>query len=97
MRLTTIKTIHKSKKKNKKGTCLNRLFSTKEAYMAMNHLKKCLTSLAIREIQIKTTLRFILYFSQWLISKTRLAALTSKAVKHKNTTLLLGFHTYTLL
>lgn len=40
------------------GSDLNRGFSKKEAQIVKKHLKKCLMSLAIREIQIKTTLRF---------------------------------------
>jgi hypothetical protein len=40
------------------GTELNREFSTKESRMTEKQLKKCSTSLVIREMQIKTTLRF---------------------------------------
>ena len=40
------------------GTELNKGFSTEEYRVAEKHLKKCSTSLVIREIQIKTTLRF---------------------------------------
>jgi hypothetical protein len=42
----------------KMGTELNNEFSTEEYRMAEKHLQKCSTFLVIREIQIKTTLRF---------------------------------------
>ena len=40
------------------GSELNKEFSPKEYRNAEKHLKKCSTSLIIREMQIKTTLRF---------------------------------------
>jgi hypothetical protein len=39
---------------------LNRSFSKKEVQVTKKHMKKCSLFLAIKEIQIKTTLRFYL-------------------------------------
>ena len=76
---------------------LNRHVSKEDIQMANKHMKRCSTSLIIREMQIKTAMRHHFMQSEWLLSKSLQTANAGEGVEKGNPlTFLVGMQTSTV-
>ena len=75
---------------------LNSQFSKEGIQMANKHMKRCSTSLIIREMQNKTTMRYHFMLAEWLLSKSLQTINVGKGAEKGNPlTLLVGIQTST--
>ena len=69
---------------------LNRHFSKENRQKAKKHMKRCSTSLIIREMQIKTTMRYHYTQSGWLLSKSLQAINAGEGVEKREPSYTVG-------